>query len=115
AAQVDATVHVLVADVDVVQLVSPGHQVVERQTASPVEREDAVDVGQWPGQPHDDADQVLSGHRKLHEGQGRGVLRHGRHRGHDDVAALADQAGYRPDQVAVQHADGDDGGVGHPG
>jgi hypothetical protein len=48
AAEVDAPVHVRMAGVDVVQLVSPGHQVIQRQPAGPVEHVDAVDIGISP-------------------------------------------------------------------
>lgn len=44
AAEVDAPVHVLVTDIDVVELVGPCHQVIERQPTGPVQREQAVDV-----------------------------------------------------------------------
>src|SRR5262245_44880992 len=113
AADVGAIPHVLVADVDVVERVAAGDELVEPEVALAVEVEELRDVGPWVERAEDRALDLLLPHGQLEEVDAGLVLRDGRDRGDDHRPDLPREVVRAGHELAVEDAGGHDHPVGH--
>src|SRR3954452_1279897 len=112
AAQVLATHHVVVAAVDVLELVGLRHQLVELDLAGVVERQDVLDVEHRVAFAEQRALECLLVEREDVAVDLDGVLGHRAEAGEDDRARLARCVERLLDHLRGHDPDGDDGGVG---
>src|SRR3954453_2363202 len=111
-AQVLATHHVVVAAVDVLELVGLGHQLVELDLAGVVERQDVLDVEHRVALAEQRALESLLVERENVAVDLHGVLGHRTEAGQHDRARLAGRVEGFLDDLRVDDAHGDDGRVG---
>src|SRR3954451_3623085 len=113
ATDVLAVAHVLVALVDVLELVLLGDELVELEPAVLVELQQFRDGGARAARAEHGAQDLLVEQRQLEQAHVDLRLLPGRNRGGDDGSALARQRHRRLDEVTREHARREDDRIGH--